>query len=110
MADDIDVNEAVSLVDQGALLLDVREIGEWDAGHAPAAQHIPLSVLMTSFDSLPNDRQIVVVCKVGGRSSQAAAWLEQQGLNALNLDGGMLAWAASGLPVTDNDGADGVIV
>jgi rhodanese-related sulfurtransferase len=50
------------------------------------------------------DQRIVVVCKMGGRSAQVTAWLNQQGYDAVNLDGGMLAWATAGRPMVSDDG------
>ena len=48
---------------------------------------------------LPTDQPIAVICHVGGRSAQVAHWLRAQGYDAHNVDGGMEAWAALGLPV-----------
>ncbi len=50
------------------------------------------------------DRQTLVVCKVGGRSAQAAGYLAQQGYDVVNLDGGMLDWAAAGRPMVSETG------
>ncbi len=83
----------------GALLLDVREDGEWQAARFPGAVHAPLSRFMEHVADLPKDRPIVVACAVGGRSVQAAAWLKSQGYDASNLSGGLNAWHAAGLPV-----------
>jgi rhodanese-related sulfurtransferase len=102
MAEDIDANEAARRIAAGSYLLDVREQAEWDEGHAPQARHLALSSLAAEYGQLPKDQEIVVVCKVGGRSGQAAAFLEREGYNTVNLDGGMLAWAASGFAVVDN--------
>jgi rhodanese-related sulfurtransferase len=110
MPQDIAVEDAARRLEQGALLLDVREVDEWEAGHAPEAQHLPLSTLAAAYESLPADREIVVVCKVGGRSAQAAAFLEIQGYNTTNLDGGMLAWEAAGRPVADSNGNSGAVI
>jgi rhodanese-related sulfurtransferase len=54
---------------------------------------------------LTPDRQIVVVCKVGSRSAHVAAWLNNNGFQAANLDGGMLAWATAGRAMTTDDGS-----
>jgi rhodanese-related sulfurtransferase len=98
---DISALDAVALVADGALLLDVREDDEWAAGHAEQAVHIPLSQLNARTGELPTDRTIVCVCHVGGRSAMVTAALNRAGWAALNLDGGMNAWAAAGLPITD---------
>lgn len=88
------------------LLLDVREDGEWQAGRAPAAVHVPLSQLVARLGELPTDRPLAVVCRSGHRSAQATAFLVGQGWSARNVDGGMLAWEALGLPMTGEPGAD----
>lgn len=79
-------------------VLDVREQVEWDHGHIDGAQHIPIGELGARLDEVP-DRQVLVVCKIGGRSAQVVAWLTHQGRDAVNLDGGMLDWAAAGRPM-----------
>jgi rhodanese-related sulfurtransferase len=81
------------------VLLDVREPDEWAAGRAPNAVHIPLYELPERFGEIPAGRPLSVVCRVGARSAQATAWLLAQGVDARNVAGGMLAWAALGLPV-----------
>lgn len=81
------------------LLLDVREDDEWAGGHAPQAVHVPMSQLLARLGELPQDRPISVICHVGGRSAQVAAYLLAQGFDARNVDGGMDAWERAGLPV-----------
>ena len=82
-----------------AFLVDVREDDEWADGHAPGALHIPLNDIPLRVSELPQDRPVAVICRVGSRSAYATAWLVEQGYDARNVDGGMLAWASSGLPV-----------
>jgi len=84
-------------------VLDVREDFEWQAGHIEGAIHIPLSVLPVRADELP-EGQFLVACKVGGRSAQAVAWLNQHGHEAVNLAGGMLDWEAAGRPMVSETG------
>lgn len=98
---EISASDARALAADGALLLDVREADEWADGHAPEAVHIPMSQLNGRTDELPADRTIVCVCHVGGRSAMVADALNRSGWTALNLTGGMNAWIAAGLPVTD---------
>ncbi len=83
---------------EGLHVLDVREHDEWASGHIAAAQHIPLMEITTRIGELPQSRTLVV-CKVGGRSAQATAYLVQHGFDAVNLDGGMLDWASAGRPM-----------
>lgn len=94
-----------------AYLLDVREPDEWAAGHPPGAHHVPMMQIPTRADEVPTDRDVVVVCRVGGRSAQVVAYLKQRGFdNVYNLDGGMFAWAAAGRPVVGEDGSAGHVL
>lgn len=104
---DIDPSEAATLVDAGALLLDVREASEWATGHAPQATHVPLGQLDSV--SLPAGRTIVSVCRSGNRSGVATDRLRAAGHDARNLAGGMSAWAAAGLPVVTDGGDQGTV-
>ncbi len=102
--------QADSLVRSGAALLDVREQTEWDAGHARAARHVPLGNLEAELSALPRERRLVVVCRSGHRSAQATALLVRAGFKAVNLDGGMRAWAAAGLLVETESAQPGTVV
>ncbi|MDX3241145.1 rhodanese-like domain-containing protein [Streptomyces sp. ME18-1-4] len=97
--------------DAPAVLLDVREQGEWDAGHAPGALHAPLSRLAAG-GTLPvaaQGRPLVVICRSGNRSQQAAELLAARGAEAVDVKGGMQAWASAGHPVVDERGDNGSI-
>ena len=85
-------------------MLDIREPGEWQTGHAPQAEHIPLRQLEGRLAELPRDRQIITVCRSGRRSALAAQLLAARGYQAINLTGGMSAWAYAGLPVVTATG------
>lgn len=82
----------------GVSILDVREHLEWQHGHIDGATHIPLMEIAERFDEIPLGHT-VVVCKMGGRSAQATAYLAQQGLDVVNLEGGMLEWQEAGRPM-----------
>ena len=97
-------------VEDGALLLDVRDLPEWRAGHAPQARHLPLSELRDRLRELPTDTTVVTVCRSGRRSSLAARLLTRHGYTASNLTGGMHAWAAAGLPVVTHKNKPGQII
>ncbi len=92
------------------VLLDVREPHEWVAGHAPGAVHVPMSQLVERLGELPTDRPLSVICHLGGRSAQVAAYLAQRGYDARNVDGGMDAWERVGLPVVTDDGRPGQVL
>lgn len=80
----------------GAVIVDVRELHEWDAGHIDGALHIPLGSLPARADELPRDRDVVVYCFMGGRGSRAAELLRRAGFGrARNLTGGYQAWLRS---------------
>jgi len=89
----------------GAFLLDVREDDEWIAGHAPDATHVPLAQLPQALGVIPRDRQVVAVCRSGGRSGRATTLLREQGYDAHNYAGGMQAWDAAGHPMVAESGA-----
>lgn len=93
-----------------AYLLDVREAYEWQAGHAADAVHLPMGEVMARLDEVPVEREVVVVCKVGGRSAQVVEYLNQVGRTAVNLDGGMYAWAAAGRPMVSETGSTPTVV
>jgi rhodanese-related sulfurtransferase len=94
-----------SQVDDDAYLLDVREPDEWAAGHAPGAHHLPMMQVPARMAEIPADRDVVVVCRSGGRSAQVVSYLNGNGWdNVYNLDGGMHSWAASGRDVVTDDG------
>lgn len=99
---------SVAELSAGAVLLDVRENDEWAAGHAPAAVHIPMSEIPQRLDELSRafpDRAVHVVCRSGGRSARVTAYLKQVGWDAVNVDGGMRAWAAAGRPMVAESNA-----
>lgn len=91
-------------------ILDVREDDEWAAGHIDQSVHIPLGLLMGRLDEVPTDEQVVVTCKMGGRSARATAYLLQAGRDAVNLDGGVTAWSAAGRPLIDGGGQPGSVL
>ena len=94
--------EAIALVADGTLLIDVREQEEWDAGHAPDARLVPLSQLQERVAELPEDTRFLVVCHSGMRSMRATAFLRAEGLDAVNVTGGMVAWAQAGGALSAN--------
>jgi rhodanese-related sulfurtransferase len=94
-----------------AVLLDVREPYEWQAGHAPRAVYLSLSALAAGAE-LPSEAQsppLIVICRSGNRSRQAAQLLVARGARAVDVVGGMRDWAEAGLPVVDARGENGTI-
>jgi rhodanese-related sulfurtransferase len=89
------------LLASGALLVDVREPIEHAEEFIEGSVLIPLGELPARMAELPKDRQLLVICRSGKRGQQAVAKLEAAGFSkARNVEGGILAWKAAGLPVT----------
>lgn len=93
---EVNVNE----VPAGAQLIDVRETDEFAEVRADGAVNIPMSEFTSRVGELDQDRDIYVICKLGGRSAQVGEYLEQRGIDAINVAGGTDSWVAAGLPHT----------
>jgi rhodanese-related sulfurtransferase len=99
LAREITVSQAAELRNQGAFILDVREPDEWAAGHIPGATLIPLGELASRLSELPQDQQIVVVCRSGNRSATGRDILLDAGFQQVtSMGGGMNSWISQGLP------------
>lgn len=95
------------------VLLDVREDDEWQAGHAPRAVHVPmgqvpprLAEIVAAFPDAP----VHVVCRAGVRSAQVVGYLVAQGLDAVNVEGGMESWLADGRPLVAETSAPPTVI
>jgi rhodanese-related sulfurtransferase len=98
----VDVVQGQSMNRQGALLLDVREPHEYTEGHAPGSVLIPLGQLASRLNEIRafEGKPVVVICRSGRRSEQAAGILAKAGFTAVhNVQGGMLAWEKAALPI-----------
>jgi rhodanese-related sulfurtransferase len=89
--------EVAARVAEGWMLLDVRTDDEWAGGRIAGSVHIPMDQLMQRFDEVEN--RVVCVCAVGARSARVAQFLNAQGREAVNLDGGIYAWVNSGFSI-----------
>lgn len=101
----LDAISALRLInDQEAVIVDVRETGDYRESHIPQARHIPLSALRDRLGELTNkDKPILLYCRSGNVSQSACALLKKHGLtNAHSLKGGLLAWQDAQLPVSRN--------
>ena len=96
LPEQVQVEEALELLDTGAVLVDVREPYEWNMGHAPQARHIPLGRLTAQAHELDKGVAVVVMCASGNRSQTGAAQLRSLGYDATSLVGGIAAWRAAG--------------
>ena len=96
---EISVEEAYQLVEDGAFLLDVRTQEEWDDFHAPQATLIPLDELASRVNEVPEDQDIVVICRSGNRSQVGRDTLLDAGYPSVtSVRGGMNDWASAGYP------------
>lgn len=105
MQKSVTVQQAATLQKGGAILVDVRELDEFNEVSAPGAILIPLSHIqrdgLIAFDTAdidPHTEGLLIICRSGGRSGMVC---ETLGDNAINVEGGMLAWLATGLPTKE---------
>ncbi len=93
--------QATRLINDGALILDVRDNAAWAAGHLNGSRNIPLAELQQRASELPAGKAVVVACETGSRAAKAAASLRKAGrTDVFCLDGGLNAWRQAGLPVS----------
>ena len=97
----ITVNDLAAMIaaDASTPIFDVREPAEYAAGHVASAVLMPMSVVPVRAEEIARDRTAFVICHSGGRSGQAVAWLNEQGFDTVNVEGGTAAWITSGHPV-----------
>jgi rhodanese-related sulfurtransferase len=99
---EIDSESLQARLDDGddILLVDVRTPSEVAQGALPNAIHIPMAVIPARANELPRDRDLVIYCRSGARSYHTCQFLAQQGFeNAINLRGGIIAWARHGFAI-----------
>lgn len=78
---------------ESLVIVDVRELEEVAEGMIPGARHIPLAEIPSRSNEIPNDSEVILVCRSGNRSGKALAYLESLGYKGLkNMTGGMMAW------------------
>ena len=92
------------------LILDVRENDEWNAGRIDGALHIPMAEVDTRAEEIDPTCTIACVCRSGTRSAKITNMLRSRGYDIHNMDGGMRAWDAAGLPFVDKSGGPGRVV
>jgi len=97
---EVSVQDAFSMREEGAFILDVRNQDEWDAGHVPGATLIPLPQLASRLAELPQDQEIVVICRSGNRSATARDILLDAGFSSVtSVAGGFIDWERNGFDV-----------
>ena len=90
-------SEVAAKLAAGWMLLDVRTDEEWAQGRIDGSVHIPMDQVVARLDEV--GEQVVCVCAVGARSERVAQYLNQQGVEAVNLEGGVYGWVDAGKPV-----------
>ena len=93
--------EAVDMIAEGAMLIDVREQDEWDTERIPGATFLPMSQINAWYGDLPRDRSVIVQCNSGNRSANIVnALMNQAGFdNLYNLSGGIVGWKFQNQPI-----------
>ena len=95
----VDVTGLAEAHAAGATVVDVREPAEYLAGHVPGALLLPMGQLSGRIDELPRDETVYVICASGNRSRSMVDVLVGAGVDAVNVEGGTLAWQQAGYPV-----------
>lgn len=101
MVEEITVHELSELASQGMTLIDVREPDEYAAGHAPGAVLVPLGSILAGEATIEATGPVYMICRSGARSMRACEMLHSQGIAAVNVAGGTMAWVASGFEVVE---------
>jgi rhodanese-related sulfurtransferase len=102
---DLDPKRVNEILEAGeAVLIDVREPYEWDAGRIGGAKHIELEHLGSRAEELPKDKPVIFQCRLGTRSALATQAFRAAGFDAYNMRGGLQAWADEGLPLEPEGG------
>jgi rhodanese-related sulfurtransferase len=93
---EIQVGELEGLLSGGAPLFDVRQPDEFAEARVPGAVLVPLGEVADALDRFPTGRPVYVICRSGARSMKAAEFLRANGVDAVNVEGGTMAWVTSG--------------
>jgi molybdopterin-guanine dinucleotide biosynthesis protein A/rhodanese-related sulfurtransferase len=96
---EIDVEELVRRHADGAVIVDVRRVEEYESGHVPGAVLLPLDQLGSRWEEVPDGVEVLVICATGARSGRAVQALNEAGRTTVNVAGGTKAWIDAGHPV-----------
>jgi len=100
MPAEISVSEAYARRSEGAFILDVRQPEEWIEFHIPGSTLIPLGELPSRLSEVPQDQEVVVVCRTGNRSQEGRDILLRAGFKQVSsMAGGVTSWRAAGYPI-----------
>lgn len=96
---EVSVDELAERLKEGARVIDVREPDEYAEARVPGAVLVPLDTVPDNVEAFRGDGPTYVICARGGRSLRAAEFVAEQGIDAVNVAGGTLAWIDAGHPV-----------
>ena len=96
---EISAEDLATRLESGAQVIDVREPDEWDEAHLAGSYLIPLGQVVDRLDEIATGPSVYVICRSGVRSANACEYLRVQGIEAVNVTGGILAWLDAELPV-----------
>lgn len=96
---EIDIAETVKRRAEGVPVIDVREPQEYVEGHVAGAALLPLATVPDRIADIPIDGPVLIICRSGARSRNAAEFLRTQGIDAINVGGGTMDWIRAGHPV-----------
>jgi rhodanese-related sulfurtransferase len=102
--------QAVRLMNQGAIVLDLRSKADYDAGHIGDARNVPASELAAQADSLKKwrDKSVITYCDSGINGASTARALTKLGFTKVfNLQGGLNAWVKENMPLVKTTGGKG---
>lgn len=105
MDSDYTPHQVAELLERGEIqLIDVRQTEEHEAGRIAGDRLVELSQLAAAVDSIAREKPIVFYCRSGSRSAMATEAFRGAGFDAHNMAGGLLDWAAAGLPLEPDGG------
>ena len=96
---EVPLSEFAAAHSDGAVVVDVREPGEYVDGHVPGATLVPMGQVPSRLQELPKDMPIYVICATGSRSLSTTGYLMRAGYDAFSVAGGTGAWARAGHPI-----------
>lgn len=97
----ITIDELAAIEAGGRCVFDVRQPDEYAEGHVPGAVLVPLADVPDRVGEFPVDQTVYVVCRSGARSARAVGFLRASGVDAVNVDGGTMAWIEAGREVVE---------
>ena len=107
---EISPDELEDYLVKGYNLVDVREQDEWDAGHHEKAKHIPMGTIPEKINEFDKDEKYIIICRSGGRSGKVCSFMNKEGHQSFNLNGGMNKLSTTSEKIVDSNGNTGVVI